>query len=59
MANICNNQIWGNYDCPTSWKEPYDNKEKQIEDITHDNNKNRQLCNSSESIIDLCVLDNT
>jgi hypothetical protein len=59
IANICNNQIWGNIDRPTSWKVPYDNKEKQIEDITLDNNKTRLLCNSLEYIINLCVVDNT
>jgi hypothetical protein len=59
IANICNTKIWGNIDRPTSWQVPYDNKEKQIEDITLDNNKTRVLCNNMQLIINLCVFDNT
>jgi hypothetical protein len=57
IAAACNKKIWGTDFRPSSWRVPYDNKEKAIDDITLDNNKTRELCTNMNIIIKLCVGD--
>jgi hypothetical protein len=53
VAEVCNEKIWGTEYRPTSWKVPFDNKEKTIEEITLDNNKTREICLKMSLIIQL------
>jgi hypothetical protein len=57
IAEVCNKKIWGTDFRPSSWKVPYDNKEKVIDDITLDNNKTRELCINLKIIIRICICD--